>query len=56
LAIQVDLVRQEVSTIVGTGSQGVDNVGGKQGTSQEISSPWDLAIIDGLGIQFLSYK
>ena len=31
-----------VSTIGGTGKQGQDKEGGKLGTEQEISSPWDL--------------
>lgn len=33
-----------VITIVGTGVQGNDKVGGKNGTEQEISSPWDVAL------------
>ncbi len=31
-----------VSTIGGTGKQGQDKEGGKLGTEQEISSPWDV--------------
>lgn len=34
-----------VSTVVGNGSQGKDYVGGKCGTEQEISSPWDICIV-----------
>lgn len=33
-----------MSTLAGTGSQGTDKVGGKVGTAQEISSPWDVAL------------
>jgi thiol-disulfide isomerase/thioredoxin len=39
---QVDLCSHEVLTVVGTGVQGDDKVGGKIGKEQEISSPWDL--------------
>ncbi|XP_041368681.1 NHL repeat-containing protein 2-like isoform X1 [Gigantopelta aegis] len=41
---RIDLVEQRVDTIVGTGCQGYDTEGGKTGTCQEISSPWDLVI------------
>lgn len=33
-----------VTTIAGTGVQGHDYVGGKNGTDQALSSPWDVAI------------
>jgi hypothetical protein len=39
---EVDFDRQVVRTILGTGIQGHDHSGGKQGTEQCISSPWDL--------------
>ena len=40
----VDLRSWSVSTIAGTGAQGYDRSGGKIGTQQALSSPWDLAI------------
>ena len=46
---QIDLLSQSVSTLVGTGSQGEDKIGGNCGIQQEISSPWDLVVGDGLG-------
>lgn len=33
-----------MTTIAGTGKQGNDKVGGKFGTEQELSSPWDIVI------------
>ncbi|XP_073451957.1 NHL repeat-containing protein 2 isoform X1 [Aquarana catesbeiana] len=41
---KIDLEMLTVSTIAGTGSQGVDKVGGAQGIQQPISSPWDVAV------------
>ena len=35
-----------VSTVGGTGVQGVDKEGGKTGLEQEISSPWDIIKIN----------
>lgn len=40
---RIDLKENSVSTVAGTGIQGNDRVGGKIGTEQEISSPWDIA-------------
>ncbi len=40
----VDLETWEVRTVAGTGSQGCDRAGGKLGTKQALSSPWDLAV------------
>ena len=40
-----------VTTITGTGSQGVDKEGGKSGTEQEISSPWDVEVASAPGIK-----
>lgn len=40
---RIDLRENAVATIAGTGLQGNDRVGGKIGTEQEISSPWDIA-------------
>src|SRR5438552_3216088 len=40
----VDLRSWSVSTIAGTGAQGYDRSGGKIGTQQALSSPWDLAV------------
>uniref|UniRef100_A0A4W3I6Z9 NHL repeat containing 2 n=1 Tax=Callorhinchus milii TaxID=7868 RepID=A0A4W3I6Z9_CALMI len=39
---KIDLVNEKVSTIAGVGVQGIDREGGKIGTKQSISSPWDL--------------
>lgn len=41
---KIDLQSFRVETIAGTGEQGVDNVGGKLGKDQELSSPWDVAV------------
>ncbi|KYQ53970.1 NHL repeat-containing protein 2 [Trachymyrmex zeteki] len=41
---KIDLASKIVSTIAGTGSQGRDQNGGKNGTDQILSSPWDVAI------------
>ncbi|XP_073540766.1 NHL repeat-containing protein 2 [Phyllobates terribilis] len=40
---KVDLDALSVSTVAGTGSQGVDKEGGAPGEQQPISSPWDVA-------------
>ena len=39
---QVDLSSGQVITIAGTGVQGDDKQGGKPGTQQALSSPWDV--------------
>lgn len=41
---RIDLKLGIVETIAGTGKQGNDKVGGKIGTEQDISSPWDLVV------------
>ncbi|XP_069166053.1 NHL repeat-containing protein 2 isoform X2 [Procambarus clarkii] len=41
---QVDIVTSTVKTIAGTGKQGRDLEGGLIGTSQAISSPWDICL------------
>lgn len=41
---KIDLKQKIVDTVAGTGHQGIDRIGGKIGTQQEISSPWDLCI------------
>lgn len=41
---KINLTEKNVSTIAGTGSQGYDHQGGKQGINQVLSSPWDVAI------------
>ncbi|XP_018341398.1 PREDICTED: NHL repeat-containing protein 2 isoform X1 [Trachymyrmex septentrionalis] len=41
---KINLAKKIVSTIAGTGSQGCDRKGGKHGTDQALSSPWDVAI------------
>lgn len=38
------MAERNVSTIAGTGSQGHDRCGGRNGTDQVLSSPWDVAI------------
>ncbi len=40
----VELSTWTVTTVAGTGAQGYDRSGGKTGTQQVLSSPWDLAI------------
>jgi thiol-disulfide isomerase/thioredoxin len=40
----IDLETWEVRTVAGTGVQGYDRAGGKKGTQQPLSSPWDLAV------------
>lgn len=42
---EVNLSTGLVKTVVGTGDQGHDRLGGKLWTDQAISSPWDLCII-----------
>ena len=44
----VDLVKGTVETVAGTGAQGFDRVGGKQGKEQAISSPWDVCHVHGV--------
>lgn len=39
---EINLTTKTVDTIAGHGKQGVDQTGGLIGTSQEISSPWDV--------------
>ena len=41
---QIDISTGTVSTIAGTGRQGNDLEGGKQGCAQELSSPWDVVM------------
>lgn len=41
---KINLTEKNVSTIAGTGLQGDDRQGGKCGTNQVLSSPWDVAI------------
>jgi hypothetical protein len=43
-SIQIDVEKQEVTTIAGLGKPGTDKEGGKPGTQQELSSPWDVII------------
>ncbi|XP_058832124.1 NHL repeat-containing protein 2 isoform X2 [Topomyia yanbarensis] len=40
----IDLNARHVTTVVGTGKQGCDRIGGKTGRDQVISSPWDVAV------------
>lgn len=44
LVRSIDLDTWEVGTVAGTGVQGYDRAGGKKGTQQPLSSPWDLAV------------
>ncbi|EFN81636.1 NHL repeat-containing protein 2 [Harpegnathos saltator] len=41
---KINLSEKSVSTIAGTGSQSHDRCGGRSGTNQDLSSPWDVAI------------
>lgn len=41
---KIDLARKWVTTVAGTGYQGHDHKGGKLGTQQALSSPWDVAM------------
>ena len=41
---QIDLEKGMVTTVAGDGKQGSDKEGGNTGTSQSISSPWDVLI------------
>ncbi|XP_017886352.1 NHL repeat-containing protein 2 isoform X2 [Ceratina calcarata] len=43
---KIDMLKKTVTTITGTGVQGHDYVGGKVGTEQAISSPWDVAVYE----------
>jgi hypothetical protein len=42
---QINLQTLRVKTLVGSGVQGSDLVGGAQLTEQVISSPWDLCLV-----------
>lgn len=44
----VNLAVGSVGTIGGTGEQGFDYSGGKVGTKQALSSPWDVEVTDGV--------
>ena len=45
---QIDLQTHQVTTIAGTGRQGNDKEGGAVGCEQPLSSPWDVAVNDGV--------
>ncbi len=45
---RVDLKAGWVETIAGTGEQGYDRTGGRPGRSASLSSPWDVALHDGV--------
>ncbi len=45
---RVDLRAGMVETIAGTGEQGYDRTGGRPGPSTSLSSPWDVALHDGV--------
>ena len=42
--VKIDMKTELVTTIAGTGIQGNDKEGGKNGTEQTISSPWDVVL------------
>ena len=44
LFYQISLKTGQVTTIAGNGKQGSDKEGGKLGTLQSISSPWDVVV------------
>lgn len=43
---RIDLFKDKVETVAGTGKQGNDMVGGNVGKKQILSSPWDLCIYE----------
>ena len=45
---RIDLQSGQVETIAGTGEQGYDRTGGSPGPSTSISSPWDVALHNGV--------
>ena len=45
---RVDLQAGQVETIAGTGEQGYDRTGGSPGRSTSLSSPWDVALHNGV--------
>ena len=45
---RVDLQAGQVETIAGTGEQGYDRTGGRPGRSTSLSSPWDVALHNGV--------
>ena len=45
---RVDLRAGQVETIAGTGEQGYDRTGGQPGRSTSLSSPWDVALHNGV--------
>jgi sugar lactone lactonase YvrE len=40
----IDFTEKRVTTLAGNGTQGTDYQGGKKGTKQSLSTPWDIAI------------
>ncbi|MBI1374362.1 MAG: redoxin domain-containing protein [Phycisphaera sp.] len=44
---KIDLKAGTVTTVAGTGKQAFDREGGKAGTAQGLSSPWDVALHNG---------
>ena len=45
---RIDLQEGRVETIAGTGEQGYDRTGGRQGRETSLSSPWDLVVHEGM--------
>lgn len=45
---EIDLETRRVRTLSGNGAQGVDRQGGRRGRAQALSSPWDLALYEGV--------
>ncbi len=45
---RVDLKAQTVVTLVGDGTQGRDYEGGSSGSTQRLSTPWDVVVADGV--------
>ena len=45
---RVDLASGQVKTLAGTGEQGYDRSGGAHGLQTSLSSPWDVALHDGV--------
>nr|XP_018900063.1 PREDICTED: NHL repeat-containing protein 2 [Bemisia tabaci] len=51
---KIDLKCNKVETLSGTGAQGFNRIGGKKGTNQILSSPWDVCINSEKTIVFIA--
>jgi hypothetical protein len=43
---EVNLSKQEVLTVIGTGEKGMDKEGNKPAEAQKLCSPWDIVAVN----------